>query len=299
MTKIERTGTGTLGAGRAILGEFTPYGPGGLGKATYFVDPNAGTTHFVETTAEYDERKRIKRLEHLAGATTLESVEYRYDTLDRRRVEMLGTGTVQARLHEFDKRHRLVETEEDTNVIALNVGAYTQADNDTDITTVENALALVTPSKYEYLFTPTTGGKADERLTFKKTPAGGGTTTTSYSYENGHKLDLVGAENIDHFTDGTRKQSSIGKYEVDALGRVVRVKNPAGTVTKTTLAYDPFRACWNNYSRWRNSPRSFVFWRTSMAGERGGGSCSADVTSSDGSRSCCNARGRRDLSYAA
>ena len=239
VTKIERTATGTLGAGRAVLGEFTPYGIGALGKAQYFVDSGAPTTHFVETTAEYDERKRVKKLEHVAGATTLESVEYRYDTLDRRRVEMLGSGTVQARLHSFDKRDRLTQTEEDANTFALNNGVYTQADHDADITAVETALASLTPSKYEYVFTTANGGKADERLTFKKTPAGGATATTAYSYENGHRLDLAGAENVDHHPDGTRKQSGIGQYDIDALGRVVRAKSPSGTNTRIALEYDP------------------------------------------------------------
>lgn len=233
VTKIERTANGTLGAGGAVLGDFTPYGPSLIGKASLLGG--------VDTTITYDERKRVSRIEHKQAGTTFEDIEYRYDKLDRRRVELVKSGTVQSRLHLFDTHRRLTETREGSATVALGTNGYTQANNDTDIAAVETALNVQNPQpiKYEYLFIQLSAGKADERLTFRKTDSAGTVTTTSYSYNNGHRLSGAGAETVTHLADGTRSVDANNRYEVDAFGRVTAVKDPTGAITRTTLEYDP------------------------------------------------------------
>ncbi len=233
VTSIERTASGTLGAGGSVLGAFTPYGIGLIGKASLLGG--------VETSYTYDERKRISRVRYAKGGTTLEETLYRYDKADRRRVEMTGTGTIQARLHLFDRHDRLKETCEGSQLVTLGTSGYTQGDHDADIEAMEYALSIQTPPpvKYEYSFLQLSSGKADERLSFKKTDAAGGVTTTAYSYTEGHRLASAGGETITHLPDGTRRSDANSRYEVDALGRVTKVKNPGGTATKTSVEYDP------------------------------------------------------------
>ncbi len=233
VTKIERTANGTLGAGGATLGDFTPYGPSLIGKAALL----GGVT----STISFDERKRVNRIKHEKGATLYEQIDYRYDTNNRRRGELIGAGTVQSRLHLFDTRNRLTETREGSATVTLGTTGYTQANNDTDIGSIGTALAAQSPApiKYEFLFLSLNTGKADERLTFRKTDSVGTVTTTQYSYNTGHRLSTVGSETVTHLPDGTRQTDANNRYEVDALGRIVRVKDPTGTTTKTSLAYDP------------------------------------------------------------
>lgn len=232
VTTIERTAAGSLGAGGSVLGDFTPYGPGLLGKASLLGG--------IDTTIEYDERKRISRVRHESTSTVLEQVDYRYDTMDRRRVELIGTGTVQSRLHLFDTRRRLIETREGSGSITPGTGGYTQADNDSDITTVQTALGLQTPQpiKYEYLFLQLNTGKADERLTLRKTNSAGTATSTEYVYDTGHRANFAGSESITHLADGTRTSDANSGYAVDALGRVTRVLDTSGSPTKTAIGYD-------------------------------------------------------------
>ncbi len=233
VTSIERTASGSLGAGDALLGMFTSYGRGMPGRASLLGG--------VETSYEYDERKRISRVRHAAGGTALEQTDYRYDVANRRRVELASTGTVQSRLHLFDSHDRLKETREGAHLVTLGTNGYTQANSNADIVAVENALhaQIPAPITYEYLFLQLSAGKADERLSFRKTDPSAGTTTTGYSYTPGHRLASAGGETITHLPDGTRRSDANNRYEVDALGRVTSVKDPNGSVTKTALEYDP------------------------------------------------------------
>lgn len=232
VTSIERTAAGSLGAGGSALGDFTPYGPGLISKASLLGG--------IDTTIEYDERKRVSQVRHEGGSTVLEQVDYRYDTMDRRRVELIGTGTVQSRLHLFDSRHRLIETCEGSGAVTLGTGGYTQDDNDDDIAAVQTALGLQTPQpiKYEYLFLQLNTGKADERLTLRKTNSAGTATSTEYVYDTGHRASFAGSESFTHLADGTRTSDTNNGYAVDALGRVTRVLDPAGSPTKTAIDYD-------------------------------------------------------------
>ncbi|HVZ38854.1 MAG TPA: RHS repeat-associated core domain-containing protein, partial [Candidatus Kapabacteria bacterium] len=228
VTRIERTAAGTLGAGAAVLAEFTPYGPAASGTASLLGG--------LSETVEYDARLRANAIRLESGGTAIEEAIYRHDTRDRRRVELLTRGTVQSRLYDFDARSRLARSrEEGAAITGLGTGG-TQAENDADIAAVESAMTA--PGTLRWLYTPAPGGRADERLAEEETPSGGTPATTAYTYAAGHRLASAGAESVTHYPDGARKDDGAARYTVDALGRIVRAENLPGTAVPLELRYD-------------------------------------------------------------
>jgi RHS repeat-associated protein len=144
-------------------------------------------------------------------------------------VELLESGTVQRRYHRFDNRRRLTNTDEDfalTN--ALSTGYY-QSDHATDIGNIATDAASAS-IKYDFQL-----DKADARALVTRT----GSPNRAYTHGAGHRIATAGVDTLTHYTDGTRASDGANRYEVDALGRILRVSDPTGAVTRNALGYDP------------------------------------------------------------
>ncbi|MDQ3766290.1 MAG: hypothetical protein M3346_02985, partial [Actinomycetota bacterium] len=213
-TRLTRTATGALGGGAAVVGTFAPSGPSHLGTASF-----AGG---LAVTATYDSRRRLTALSSAASGSTRE-VLYRYDARSRRRVEQIGLPPV-LRACRFDARDRLSHVSED---FATPIGAaVSQAQHDAVIAAVD-AAAAGAARRVEYSY-----DSSDDRLVYKET----GRPDRIYAYAGMHRPTSAGTETFTYHPTGGRASDATRGYQVDALGRVVRVTSGGATILD--ISYD-------------------------------------------------------------
>lgn len=209
MSTVSEESAGALGAGTGLLATLTPSGPDHFGNARY--------RNGLEQRATYDQRKRLVELATSNGGATNESVKYRYDTGNRRRVEAFIGDNTEVNHHEFDGKNRLLSSQ---HRIATSVpDALTQAEHDVAIGIVSGNAAT---AQWEEAFTY---GDSDERLTYVRD----GHPDRTYTYFPGHRIQSDGTNTHEYNPDGTIISDSALEYAVDALGRVIRISR-AGAV---------------------------------------------------------------------
>jgi RHS repeat-associated protein len=216
LTRIEETSQGALGSGGATIAVLTPSGPGHFGEAEY----QGG----LRVEATYDDRKRLVDLSASAPGGMLQTVHYRYDTANTRRVEVFDGANAEARYYEYDANYRISKSSEGFGVAVL--PASTQPDHDTAVAVASAASGGATRlEEFEY-------DAADDRLTQRRT----GQPDRNYIYLPGHRIQADGAETFAFSADGVMQSAGQVSYEADALGRVTSVA--AGGTTVVTLQYD-------------------------------------------------------------
>jgi RHS repeat-associated protein len=201
----------------------------------------AGRLHEVRypgglcTEYRYDEALRLVRVDHRRDAQLLESIRYGYDARDRRRlVELTGPPALR-RLSTFDAGDRLVAVASGFPLPPPGAepppAQLTQAWHDQRIVAAE-AAAGTAPSRETYGL-----DAADGRLSRVRVgPAG--TETVGYSYTAGHRLTAAGVESVTHHPDGPRARDAELAYDVDALGRIARVRDAATGALRAEFAFD-------------------------------------------------------------
>lgn len=222
VVNIIQTDTGSLGVGNGTIAEFVPSGPNNFGVAKYKNNFN------IE--AAYDERKRLIELTMSNHGTTNETLKYRYDTGNRKRVEAIIGNNSRISLHNFDTKNRLKESKYGLRTPILN--ALTQAENDNAIGVVQgNSAITVEEESFTY-------NNSDERLMHAQT----GNPDKNYTYLNGHRIQTDGTNIHSFHTDGTLSTDGVFDFEVDSMGRVVRIEKGRNLVLE--IQYDAFgRPC--------------------------------------------------------
>ena len=190
------------------------------------------STNGITSVLAYDDARRVIRLEHKKGGQVLESCRYRYDRGNRRRLVQLLGPPQSNRLHQFDSRNRLLQASSDFPLGPIS-DAMTQQEHDTDIAAAEQASAVA--QKKETFSLDDADSRLQRQLTF-----GNSSTSASYTYTTGHKLTQVGFQPITYHADGPREQDGQHRYDIDALGRIVQVRDAASGAVKAKFTYDPF-----------------------------------------------------------
>ncbi|MCC5930576.1 MAG: RHS repeat protein [Cyclobacteriaceae bacterium] len=218
LTRIEETVNGTLGSGHNLLATFKPSGPNFLGEMTFGIG--------VAIKNNYDERKRLTSISATNPAGLNESVEYRYNTANLRKVEALLGSNPKLSYFEFDDKYRLLSA---VNGFVSSVpGAANQAEHDAAIGVI-SASSAGAVHKENFHYNP-----SDARIKYAQT----GFPDKNYSYQAGHRIQNDGSNAYTHFTDGTLSSDGIFTYEADAFGRILKIKS--GNTTITEIVYDAF-----------------------------------------------------------
>ncbi len=182
----------------------------------------------VETALAYDLGSRLTRIEHTLGGNVLESCRIRYDARNRRRLTQLAGPPMDISLASFDTRDRLIDIRSSASVLPLG-DVSTQEEHDTDIAAADQQTEVAERETYEL-------DDADSRA--KLTRVESSTTIVPYTYSLGHRVVQVASEQISHHADGTRSSDADRLYEVDALGRVVRVLDTVTHQPILGISYD-------------------------------------------------------------
>ena len=176
--------------------------------------------------ARYDDRRRLTELVWERGGQRVESARYRLDAASRRRVELVAGPPALTRRTRLDSAHRLTGVEEGFPAPALGAAAA-QADHDVDIAAAEAAGAA--SATVAHTLSP-----GDDRLS----EARSGAPPIALAYGRGHRLAAIGGAPVTFHADGHRRADPGRSYDIDALGRLVRVRGPGGTLL-AGCGYDP------------------------------------------------------------
>jgi RHS repeat-associated protein len=174
--------------------------------------------------ARYDDRQRLTDIEWRSGGAAAGSAAYRHDARGCRRVELLDGAPPLTRRARPDGAGRLVEVEQAFPEPSLGP-ADSQADHDAAIAAVAAAGAPGESTAY-------TLSTADDRV--RETSDG---STTGYGYSPGHRLSSIDGAPVTAFPDGHRRSDPDRSYEIDAVGRLVRVRDSSGTLLNA-IGYD-------------------------------------------------------------
>lgn len=200
---------------------------GGVGRLHEIHYGNGAETHF-----HYDNRLRLSRLEHRSGVNIFETQSYRYDARDRRRLTQVIGVSVVNRLHEFDGLDRLVGAKWGFSLPALSE-AMTQSEHNSQIQSAEAAASAASVSEIYQL------DDADSRTLLQRIESNT-TSTKNYSYDAGHRLNSAGPETVSHYDDGPRSEDAEHLYDIDALGRIIRVRDKSTSTVLAEFEYDAF-----------------------------------------------------------
>ena len=223
LASVEEIAHGALGDAGAQLASFAPSGPSHFGEARYRGD--------LRVAAVYDERKRLTALRARAPAGLAETVEYRYDTTNARRVEAFTGAAPRLRYVEHDAKQRITVVRDD---VALGPGggtlpaASTQTEHDAAVALVATASATA-PQSETFAY-----DAADARLEHART----GHPMSTYAYLPGHRLQTDGVASFAYSADATIAADGRFIYTADALGRIVTIADGARTIYR--IDYDAF-----------------------------------------------------------
>ncbi|MEO1058867.1 MAG: RHS repeat-associated core domain-containing protein, partial [Actinomycetota bacterium] len=223
-TRIDVTAAGVLGEGPATLASYAAQGPS---------RPDSGELRTVAPfTFAYDERARLVAQSYAGPGGINESCAYRYDSAGRRRVTRHEQAPALVRYHGFDTRDRLLLAAEEFAGPPLGSGR-SQGEHDAAIADYASASATAAIMReFEY-------DASDTRTRAREA----GAADVVYAQSAGHRLTAAGAETFTYHDIGTRKSDASRKFDVDAVGRVIAVRDHAGGL-RASLEYDALGRPW-------------------------------------------------------
>ena len=184
----------------------------------------------VLTTLEYDEPGRLVQIEHASAGEMLDVWRARYDERGRRALVQLAGVPARNTLHRYDASDRLQEARWGFPLANL-PDVVSSADHAASIAAATAASAGVSSGESYVL------DQADGRQ--RRTRSDADTTTTDvYTLAPDHRILIAAGQAMTYHADGERKTDSRLGYDVDALGRVVRVLDKASGVIVAAFAYD-------------------------------------------------------------
>ena len=212
--------------------------PGGLGGAPGvslialdYVGPDRPRRyHFgngVSSAFAYDDAARLIRAEVSLGGTALDSFRIRYDGRGRRALTQVTGVPDRPVLHLFDAGDRLREARQGLTLASLT----DEPDPAAQVAAMPAATAAATRiESYDV-------DAADTRRAITVQAAGSAPSTLAYTVGPGGRIDAVGGQPIDHHPDGPRRADAGLSYAIDALGRIVKIRDAVGSV-RLEMAYD-------------------------------------------------------------
>ena len=218
-TRVDRIAGGALGSGAPVLAELTPRFEQQLAAARLL-----GT---VDQSLEYDLSDRPTRAAFTRGGVTLDGTLASYDANNLRRVAVRLGPQSDARVHSYDENGRLTTTAAGFAPPAP-MSLASQAQQDGFNAAVAAAAGAGATHRLGFSYSA-----ADERLQKTET----GVAPTAYAYAADHALTNDGGAAVVHDVNRVRAQDGARVFGADALGRVVRVEDGAGTVL-AKIGYD-------------------------------------------------------------
>lgn len=210
----------------------------------------------VKTAFAHDEGGRTIRVEHTLGANVVDACRVRYDAAGHRRLVQLAGAPGRTTLHTFDGLGRLVRAHIGGASAPL-PDVSTGAAQATQIATAAASLAAAAPNDDFDL------DLADARI--ERTVSG---NTIAYTHGPGHVMTGAGAAAITYHPDGHRQGDARHTYDVDVLGRVVRIRDAATGAVQVEITYDALSRPASGVAGGVPFTRSFV--GASWIEERGG-----------------------------
>jgi RHS repeat-associated protein len=215
LSRVVQTSASAIGGPNGTMVDFLRSGPALIGKSSF------GSASSV--TNAFDDRKRLTSTALTAPGGS-QTVAYRYDSANQRRVEHISGANPKLSVFEFDARHRLIEAKD--GFVAVLAPAKTQSQHDAAIVAAAAAASGAAHREaFEY-------DQADARTKYSET----GNPDKIYSYQPGHRLVSDGTLSYSHNPDGTARSAGPVTYDADAFGRVIAVRRAGATVCE--IEYD-------------------------------------------------------------
>ena len=184
----------------------------------------------VETTLIYDRPGRVGIDVH-RGAELLDGYRARYDERDRRAlVQQIGDPARNA-MHGFDARDRLIVARSGFALPPL-PDVTSEADHATAISAGSVAAAGATRTEIYVL------DGADDRTRITRSALGAAPVVETHLLGPDHRILTAGASSMSYYGDGQRASDARRHYDIDALGRVVRVRDASTGATLADFTYD-------------------------------------------------------------
>ena len=203
-----------------------------LAAISYAVDPTRIIhSNGVETILSYDRPGRLVSIDHVRGAELLDGYRARYDERERRVVVQLAGEPFQTSLNHFDTHDRLDETRSGFPFPPL-PHVITPADHAAAITAATIAAAAASFTETYQL------DAADGRQQRTRTTHGSPPVTDTNLLGPDHRILSAAGHPITHHADGPRATDDQRRYDVDALGRVVRISDVGSGTVLATFSYD-------------------------------------------------------------
>jgi RHS repeat-associated protein len=237
--RIVLTAPGSLGGATGDVLLEIVYSPPGLPSLLKYGNG-------VEGQIARDDHDRIIRIDYRSGATLLDSARCRYDDRGRNAVVQHLGASSHTLVHRFDASDRLVETRSVSALAPLgdDVSAVAQA---ADIAAARSAAATAPGAAFIL-------DDADTRR--QVVGVNGGADSATYSSSPDHRIVAAGPEIITYNPDGHRTSDSLYKYELDAFGRLVRLRDASTNSMVAELQYDALARVWSgtgdglSFQRW-------------------------------------------------
>lgn len=218
VSNITQINRGLMGAGNGMIADFLPSGPNHFGQVEY--------KNNFKILANYDERKRLVELSIKNAQATDEKIKYRYDTINRRRVEAIIGKNTRISQHNFDEKNRLIISNHGLTTPVPN--AFTQVENDAAIGIIQgNSGTAIFKESFSY-------NDSDERITCTET----GNLNKNYTYSNGHRIQNDGTSVYSFHGDGTLSSDGFLDFKTDSMGRVSHIERLGATILE--IEYDAF-----------------------------------------------------------
>ncbi|MCZ4589650.1 DUF6531 domain-containing protein [Rhodococcus opacus] len=187
----------------------------------------------VETTLTYDRPGRLVGIEHSRAGVLLDGYRARYDERDRRAVVQLTGSPTRNTLHDFDTRDRLTQARWGFPLPPLPEIAA-PADHTTAITAAKAAATAAAATTIEtYVL-----DQADAREQRTRTAGGAAPSVDINVLGPDHRIVTAAGNPITHHPDGPRATDTHQHYNIDALGRVVRVHDATTGAITSEFTYD-------------------------------------------------------------
>jgi RHS repeat-associated protein len=178
----------------------------------------------VEARMAYDDRDRVIRLDCRAGGVLLDSCRVRHDAQGHQSVVQYLGAPLRNTVHTFDHGDRLVDVRSDFALAPL-VDEPTSVAQDADVLAA-HAAAAGAPGTAFLL------DDADSRTQLV------GAVNETYVSGADHRIVAAGGRAISYNLDGHRVLDARYSYELDALNRVMRVRDATTSAILAELNYD-------------------------------------------------------------
>ena len=185
----------------------------------------------IDTTLTYDRPGRPVSIAHFLGPQLIDGARLRYDNRDRRAVVQLAGNPNRTTLHTFDARDRITRAQWGFALPTL-PDIASPVDHTTAITKAQVAAAAATTTEAYTL------DNADGREVRTQSLAGHAAIVDVNVLGSDHRIVAIAGHPITHHIDGPRASDESQHYDVDALGRIVRVRDVTSGAVSARFGYD-------------------------------------------------------------